>query len=120
VRDAIDEHCWRGAGVSAAIEYESRINFDDLAVCVCVMSHEDGGRMAMHMTEEAFFSAVLHLDRTSSLQREQTAVHLKADVFACAERTSNATECEPNLVCGQIEASRYLCEVFMQPLSGNM
>jgi hypothetical protein len=84
------------------------------------MAHEDGCRVAMHMTEEAFFAAVLHFDRTACLQCEQATVNLKADVFARTERTTNASERESNFVCWQVEASRNLCEVFMQPLSGYM
>jgi hypothetical protein len=54
------------------------------------MFHPDLGWMAMHMSEETFLTAVLHLDRLSSAQREQTAVHLQADVLTSAEGAANA------------------------------
>jgi hypothetical protein len=120
VRDAIDEYGRRRAGISASVEHKSSLDLYDPAVCICVVSHEDGCWVAMHMSEEAFFSAVLHLDRATSLESKQTTMNLQTDVFASTECSANATECESYFFRRQIKACRNLCEIFVQPLSSYM
>ena len=56
------------------------------------MFHPDLGWVAMHVSEKTFFAAVLHLDWSTRAQREQTAVHLQTDVFACPKGSSDTTK----------------------------
>ena len=115
--NAIDKNCRRSAGVRAAVKHKASINLDNLSVRVSVMTHKNGRWVTVHMPKEAFLAAVLHFDRTSRFQRKQTTVNLKTDVFACTECAANAAQCKSNLFCWHVEACRYLCEVFVQPLS---
>jgi hypothetical protein len=57
-----------------------------------VVAHPNGGRVAVHVAKEAFFSAVLHLDRSAGAKREEAAVNLQADVFSGAKGTANSTQ----------------------------
>ena len=116
VRNAIDEHRRGGAGVSATVKDHARFNLDDLSVLVRVVTHPDGCGMTMHVPEEAFLAAVLHLDRSASAQGEETTVNLQADVFACAKGSADSTENEANIVFWKVETGSYLSAVFVQPL----
>jgi len=87
---------------------------------VSVMAHEDGGGVAMHMTEEALFAAVLHLDWFASSQSEQAAVNLQTDIFSSAECATHTTQYKTNVVLGERQASGNLSAIFMQPLRCNM
>ena len=60
-----------------------------------MMTHEDGCWVTVNVTEETFFTAVLHLDWATSLEREQAAMHLQADIFSSTECATNSTKCEP-------------------------
>ena len=117
VRDAIYEHSWGSAGVSATVKNKTSIDLDNLSVRVSVMTHKYGRWVTVHVPKKTLFATVLHFDWATCLKGEQTTVNLKADVFACTECAANSAECEPNLVSRKIEAGRYLREVFMQPLS---
>jgi hypothetical protein len=56
------------------------------------MFHPDFCWVSMHVSKKTFFSAVLHLDWSTSAQREQTAMHLQTDVFACPEGSTDTTK----------------------------
>ena len=62
VGDSVNENCWRCAGVRTTIENETSVDLYDFAVCISVVTHENGGWMPMHMAEETFLAAVLHFD----------------------------------------------------------
>jgi hypothetical protein len=116
VRNSVDEHRRRGAGVRAAVKDHARFNFYDLSIFVCVVTHPDCCGMTMHVPEEAFLAAVLHLDRAPGAQGEEAAVNLQADVFACAKGSADSTENEANMVFWKVETGSYLSAVFVQPL----
>ena len=84
------------------------------------MFHPDLGWVAMHVSEKTFFAAVLHLDWSTGAQREQTAVHLQTDVFACPEGSTDTTKNQTNIVLWQFETRSNLASVFVQPLCCNV
>jgi hypothetical protein len=63
-----------------------------------MMTHEDGCWVTVNVTEETFFSAVLHLDWATSLEREQAAMHLQTDIFASTECTANSAKREAHFL----------------------
>ena len=48
----------------------------------------------VNVSEEAFLTAVLHFDRTTGAQSEETRVDLKGDVLASAECATDPSENE--------------------------
>ncbi len=76
--------------------------------------------MAVHVTQEALGAAVGDPHRSTQPEREQTRVHLQADVLAGAERPADAGEHEPHRVDRQVEARSDLPPVLMEPLRRDM
>ena len=72
--------------------------------------------MTVHVPEEALVSAVLHLHGTRRAQREQAAVHLKADVLPSAECSPDTAQRETHLLLWKPEARGDLLAVLVQPL----
>jgi hypothetical protein len=113
MRNSIDEHRRRGAGVRAAIKDHARFNFHDLSIFVCVVTHPNSRGMSMYVPEEAFLAAVLHLDRAPCAQGEKAAVNLQADVFPRAKGAADSTENETNIVFWKVETCSYLSAVLV-------
>ena len=113
MRNSVDEHRRRGAGVRAAVKDHARFNFYDLSIFVCVVTHPNSRGMSMYVPEEAFLAAVLHLDRAPGAQGEEAAVNLQADVFPRAKGAADSTENETNIVFWKVEACSYLSAVLV-------
>jgi hypothetical protein len=100
VRDAVNQHRRRCAGVGAPIKHHPRFDFDNLSISGGVVTHPDARRMSMDVTKEAFLAAVLHFDWSSSFQCEQAAMHLQADVVTRPERAAHATKDQGDILFG--------------------
>ena len=85
-----------------------------------MMFHPDFGWVAMYVSKETLFAAVLHLDWFASSQSEQAAVNLQTDIFTSTECATHTTQYKTNVVLGERQASGDLSAIFMQPLSCNM
>ena len=118
--DAINEHSRRCGCVCASIKDKTRLNFLNHSCGVCMVPHPHGGRVPMHVTEEAFMAPILHLDRLLGHKREKCSVHLKADVFSCTKCSTDTTKLELHSVWGYSQTGSNLFLIFMKPLSGDM
>ena len=74
----------------------------------------------MHVAVERLLAAVDHLDRTIGAQRQQAGMGLHRDILAAAERPTDARKLKAHLRRRQIQRSRNLTLVRMQPLSGDV
>ena len=74
----------------------------------------------MDVPEEGFFARIDHLHRAPGAQRQETDLHLHAEVFTGPEGTPHAGEVQPHLFGWQCEACRDLGLVDVQPLGGDV
>ena len=74
----------------------------------------------MDVTEEALGTAVGDAHRAPEPQREQTGVHLQADVLARAEGAADTAEHQPHRLDRQVETRGDLRPVLVQPLRGHV
>ena len=85
-----------------------------------MVPHPHGRRVAVHVAEEALRPAVGDANRSAEPQRQQTGVHLEADVLTPAERSADPTEIQPHRFVRQTEAGGDLVTVLVQPLRRNV
>ena len=74
----------------------------------------------MDMAKERFFATVLHLDRATGCECQQTAVHLQADVLAPTEGATDTAESESHAFERQTKTRGNLFLILMQPLRSHV